>query len=69
MSSLVAAQVQETAWHVGFDSDAALASATRERVMEQLKRDQPQACFGHFPAPAFGFVVREGGRRIFRAGS
>ncbi|HEU0073797.1 MAG TPA: MBL fold metallo-hydrolase [Dehalococcoidia bacterium] len=61
------AQAQETAWRVGFDNDAAEASATRERVMAQLERDGDNACFGHFPKPGFGVIVREGGRRIFRA--
>jgi glyoxylase-like metal-dependent hydrolase (beta-lactamase superfamily II) len=61
------AQVQETAWRVVFDNDAAQASATRQRVMEQLERDGDRACFGHFPAPGFGLIVRQDGRRLFRA--
>lgn len=61
------AQAQETAWRVGFDNDPALASETRERVMAQLERDGDHACFGHFPKPSFGMIVREGGRRIYRA--
>jgi glyoxylase-like metal-dependent hydrolase (beta-lactamase superfamily II) len=61
------AQVQETAWRVGFDNDAAMASETRERVMAQLEQDGDSACFGHFPAPGFGIIVREDGRRLFRA--
>jgi glyoxylase-like metal-dependent hydrolase (beta-lactamase superfamily II) len=61
------AQVQETEWRVGFDVDAAMASQTRERVMAQLEQDGTNACFGHFPSPGFGLIVREGGRRLFRA--
>ena len=61
------AQVQETAWRVGFDNDAAQAAETRERVMAQLERDGDHACFGHFPAPSIGMIVRDGGRRVYRA--
>ena len=61
------AQVQETGWHVGFDNDGPMASATRRRVMEQLEQDGTRGCFGHFPAPGFGLIVRDGGRRVFRA--
>jgi hypothetical protein len=47
--------------------DGAKGAETRERVMAQLERDGDSACFGHFPQPGFGLIVREGGRRIFRA--
>jgi glyoxylase-like metal-dependent hydrolase (beta-lactamase superfamily II) len=61
------AQAQETAWKVGFDVDPEQASATRASVMDRLERDGHSACFGHYPAPGFGLIVREGSRRIFRA--
>lgn len=61
------AQAHETAWRVGFDVDGAKGAETRERVMAQLERDGDNACFGHFPPPGLGLIVREGGRRIFRA--
>jgi len=60
-------QAQETAWRVGFDVDADRASSTRLSIMERLEREGDSACFGHYPAPGFGLIVREGGRRIFRA--
>jgi glyoxylase-like metal-dependent hydrolase (beta-lactamase superfamily II) len=61
------AQVQETGWSPGFDNDAPLATATRRRILDQLERDGERACFGHFPTPGFGFIVKENGRRVFRA--
>ncbi len=61
------AQVQETEWNSGFDSDPGTAAATRGRVMERLERDGALAVLGHFPHPGMGRIVREGGKRIFRA--
>ena len=61
------AQVQETDWNAGFDSLLDVAIATRKRVMERLEQDGSVVANGHYPHPGFGRVVREGGRRIFRA--
>jgi len=61
------AQMEETAWNSGFDADGATAAATRRRVMERLEQEGSIAAFGHFPHPGTGRVVRDGGRRIFRA--
>jgi glyoxylase-like metal-dependent hydrolase (beta-lactamase superfamily II) len=61
------AQVQETAWNASFDNDGAMAAATRERFMQILEMDGSHACFGHYPWPGFGLILREDGRRIFRA--
>ena len=61
------AQVQETGWSPGFDNDAEMSAATRERFMQRLEEDGSNACFGHYPSPGFGLIVRENGRRIFRA--
>jgi glyoxylase-like metal-dependent hydrolase (beta-lactamase superfamily II) len=61
------AQVNETEWNSGFDGDPATAAATRKRVMERLEQDGSLAVICHFPAPGYGRIVREGGRRIFRA--
>jgi hypothetical protein len=44
-----------------------MAAATRERMMQRLKEDGSNACFGHYPAPGFGLIVRAEGKRIFRA--
>jgi glyoxylase-like metal-dependent hydrolase (beta-lactamase superfamily II) len=61
------AQAQETGWSPGFDNDAAMAAVTREQFMQRLEKDGSNACFGHYPWPGFGLIVRENGRRIFRA--
>jgi glyoxylase-like metal-dependent hydrolase (beta-lactamase superfamily II) len=61
------AQVEETGWVDFFDMDKPVAAATRARVFEQLERDGSTVAFGHFPFPGMGLLVREDGRRIFRA--
>ncbi|HEY7465977.1 MAG TPA: MBL fold metallo-hydrolase [Dehalococcoidia bacterium] len=61
------AQVQETGWNAGFDNDGPMAAATRERFMQRLEDEGMNACFGHYPWPGFGIVVRQEGRRVFRA--
>jgi glyoxylase-like metal-dependent hydrolase (beta-lactamase superfamily II) len=61
------AQVQETDWCPGFDNDVTQSAVTRAAFMQRLQDEGLRACFGHFPAPGFGTVVRENGRRSFRA--
>jgi glyoxylase-like metal-dependent hydrolase (beta-lactamase superfamily II) len=60
------AQANETDWNAGFDFDQDLARQTRRRVMERLEQDGSVVASGHYPAPGFGRLVREGGRRIFK---
>ena len=61
------AQAHETDWSPSFDIDGSGAAVTRKRIMEMLEQDGTRACFGHYPAPGFGLILREDGRRIFRA--
>ncbi len=61
------AQANETDWNSGFDLDPATAAATRRRVMERLEQEGALGVFGHFPSPGMGRLVREGGKRVFRA--
>jgi glyoxylase-like metal-dependent hydrolase (beta-lactamase superfamily II) len=61
------AQVQETDWNAGFDFDQAGARVTRKAAFERLEQQGIIVANGHYPAPGFGRIVREGGRRIFRA--
>ncbi len=61
------AQAQETEWNAGFDGDPAASAATRKRVMEALEAEGGVAVFCHYPAPGFGRITRDSGRRVFRA--
>jgi glyoxylase-like metal-dependent hydrolase (beta-lactamase superfamily II) len=60
------AQANEVEWNIGFDFDQDLARQTRRRVMERLEQDGSLVASGHYPAPGFGRLVRQDGRRIFR---
>ncbi|HLF70880.1 MAG TPA: MBL fold metallo-hydrolase [Dehalococcoidia bacterium] len=61
------AQLQEMDWPVFFDVDTKAAAVTRHKVFADMERDGTLAAFCHFPAPGFGVIVQEGGRRVFRA--
>jgi glyoxylase-like metal-dependent hydrolase (beta-lactamase superfamily II) len=60
------AQANELLWNAGFDFDQSQAPETRRRVMERLEQDGSIVASGHYPAPGFGRLVREDGRRIYR---
>ncbi len=61
------AQVEELEWTPIFDLDAAAATETRRRVMDQLEESGDLLAACHFPHPGLGHVVRLEGRRVFRA--
>lgn len=61
------AQVNETDWNVGFDGDPNQAVETRKRVLDRVESDGSVAASGHYRPPGFGRLVRENGKRIFRA--
>ena len=43
-----------------FEFDAAMAAATRRRVLDQVATDRIQVAGYHFPFPATGFIGRDG---------
>ena len=43
-----------------FEFDAAMAAATRRRVLDQVATDRMQVAGYHFPFPATGFIGRDG---------
>ena len=45
----------------------ALASETREKLMQRIERDQLTVIAGHFAHPGFGRLVRVDGRRTWQA--
>jgi glyoxylase-like metal-dependent hydrolase (beta-lactamase superfamily II) len=60
------AQVHETDWSPGADTDPQLSAETRRRLFDQLERDHALLCAGHFPHPGFGRLVRREGRRVWQ---
>ncbi|MDP2662446.1 MAG: MBL fold metallo-hydrolase [Dehalococcoidia bacterium] len=50
-----------------FDMDAAAAGRTRSTLLERIEAGGMIAIGGHFPAPGFGKLVREDGRRLWQA--
>jgi len=60
-------QVDRPDWSDTFDLDHEQADANRTQIMEQLERDGGLAAFGHFKGGGIGRLVRENGRRVFRA--
>ncbi len=47
-------------WKVAFDSDAALASATRQKMLAALAKSHEQVFAPHFPFPGVGHITTSG---------
>lgn len=61
------AQVTEPDWAPVYDSDGALASQTRHRLLERIEAEGMTVAACHFPGPGFGQIVRLEGRRYWQA--
>jgi glyoxylase-like metal-dependent hydrolase (beta-lactamase superfamily II) len=60
------AQITEHGWTSIYDDDAAGASATRRRLTSMAAREGLLVSATHFPGPAFGRVVVEGGKTYWK---
>jgi glyoxylase-like metal-dependent hydrolase (beta-lactamase superfamily II) len=60
------AQVTESGWWFGFDSDPQQGVATRERLLERLEAEGMTMVACHFPSPGYGRIVRLQGRRYWQ---
>ena len=47
--------------------DSVTANATCRRIFDELERDGTLNAFCHYTHPGFGILVKDGGRRVFRA--
>ncbi|HSB82042.1 MAG TPA: MBL fold metallo-hydrolase [Candidatus Methylomirabilis sp.] len=47
-------------WHAVFDQDAAMAEATRRRLLERAVADKTAVAAFHFPFPAVGSISKDG---------
>jgi glyoxylase-like metal-dependent hydrolase (beta-lactamase superfamily II) len=57
-SSLVS--LKKPDWTMGFDSDAALAKATRKATLARLAKDEELVFAPHFPFPGVGHIAADG---------
>ena len=62
------AQVTQEDWCPTFDADSVTATLTRRKVLDQVEADSTTVVSCHFPAPGFGRVVRQDGKRYWQAG-
>lgn len=58
-------QLVEPEWSVLFDIDAAMARATREKLLDELEGTDTAVACGHFPEAAFGRIIRGEGKRYW----
>ena len=66
-SSLVSLRKPE--WTMGFDSDAAVAKATRKSMLARLAKDQELVFAPHFPFPGVGHIASDGEAFGWRPGT
>ena len=62
------AQVTQEDWCPMFDADCVTATLTRRKILDQVEADSTIVVSCHFPAPGFGRVVRQEGKRYWQAG-
>jgi len=49
-------------WHGVFDQNAALAEASRRKLLDRVIADKMMICGSHFPWPGLGKITRDGAR-------
>jgi glyoxylase-like metal-dependent hydrolase (beta-lactamase superfamily II) len=47
-------------WHGAFDQDAAMAEASRRRLLDRVVADQMLICGSHFPWPGLNRIAKDG---------
>ena len=60
------ARVTESEWSSMFDMAPERDRQTRGALLDKLESEGLRFAASHFPEPAFGRVVREGGRRYWQ---
>ena len=63
----IPAQLSETDWSIDFDTDKSISRQTRHSLFDRIEADGALIASGHFPYPGLGHVIREGGKRLFKA--
>ena len=62
------AQVTEDDWNCHFDYDWPVSTDTRRKMLDDAEAQGTPVISCHFPAPGFGTVRRQDGRRYWRVG-
>jgi len=52
--------VANPGWHGQYDQDAAMAEASRRKLLDRVIADKIQICGYHFPFPAVGTIAKDG---------
>ncbi len=52
--------VANPGWHGQYDQDAAMAEASRRKLLDRVIADKIQICGYHFPFPAAGTIAKDG---------
>ncbi|MGH8056579.1 MAG: hypothetical protein ACREOH_05005 [Candidatus Entotheonellia bacterium] len=60
------AQVTETDWAVIFEMNQAMAAEARRQFFSRVEAENATLVACHFPAPGFGRLVRQEGRRYWQ---
>src|SRR5262249_27015525 len=53
--------VANPGWHGQYDQDAALAEASRRKLLDRVIADKIMICGYHFPFPGAGIIAKDGG--------
>jgi glyoxylase-like metal-dependent hydrolase (beta-lactamase superfamily II) len=53
--------VANPGWHGQYDQDAALAEASRRKLLDRVIADKIRICGYHFPFPGAGTIAKDGG--------
>lgn len=57
--------VKNPGWQAAFDQDAAMAEATRRRLLDRVVADKVMVAGYHFPFPAVGTIAKDGSGYAF----
>jgi glyoxylase-like metal-dependent hydrolase (beta-lactamase superfamily II) len=52
--------VANPGWHGQYDQDAALAEASRRKLLDRVIADKVMICGYHFPFPGAGTIAKDG---------
>jgi hypothetical protein len=65
VTNIPALFVRNPGWQAAFDQDAALAEATRRKLLDRAVADKAMVTGYHFPFPAAGRIAKDGNGYAF----
>jgi glyoxylase-like metal-dependent hydrolase (beta-lactamase superfamily II) len=66
LANIPALFVKNPGWHAAFDADAALAEATRRKIMERAVAEKMMVTGYHFGMPGAGRIAKDGTGYVFQ---